>query len=111
MRGGPGGANGVSHGNMCDQAALAQIVDDLSGHLLLAAEQGARRSGAMIMMTRGSDEEALGRCGWVSLGDDPVSIVSPQRLLGQLPAPRKPESPFYANSMPRSNVQLGRLAP
>ena len=95
---------------LCDLAVQAEYeIRGCGDQMLLAAEQGARRSGAMVMMTRGSDEEALGRCGWVSLGDDPVSIVSPQRLLGQLPASREPASPFYANSLPRGQVRLGRL--
>ena len=77
--------------------------------ILLAAEQDARRSSAMLMVGRGMDRALLQRQGWAMLGDDPVSVVSPQRLLGQLPAPRTPESPFYVDSLPQIKVRLGRL--
>ena len=44
-----------------DLAVQAEYeIRGFADQMLLAAEQSARRSGAMIMMTRGSDEEALG---------------------------------------------------
>ena len=77
--------------------------------MLLEAEAEAKRSGAMLMVARGEDYKLLKKHGWSTLGSDPVSIASPQRFLGQLPAPKEPESPFYASRMPTSEVRIGRL--
>ena len=77
--------------------------------LLASAEKEAKRSGAMLMVTQGEDYKLLRKNGWALLGSDPVSMVSPQRLLGQLPAPAQPESPFYASQMPTWSVRIGRL--
>lgn len=77
--------------------------------LLDAAETEAKAQGAMLCVSRGSDYGLLSKHGWVSLGNDPVSIVSPRRLMGQLPAPAEPESAFYADKMPQYFVRIGRL--
>ncbi len=77
--------------------------------MIAAVEAEAKRRGAMMVVARGEDFNLLQRHGWSILGSDPVSIVSPQRLLGQLPEPRVPESPFYASQMPEVQVRLGRL--
>lgn len=79
------------------------------GTLLGFAEAEAKRNGAMLMLTQGEDSKLLKSNGWVSLGSDPVSIVSPQRLLGQLPPVAEPESPFYQSEMPTWQVRIGRL--
>jgi len=93
-----------------DLAVLDEYeVRGFSDQMLLAADQDAQRSGAMIMTTRAADEDVFRRHNWVGLGYDPVSVVSPQRLLGQLPAAPEPESPFYSNSYPRCETRLGRL--
>ena len=77
--------------------------------LLAAAEDEAKKNGAMLMLARGEDHRFLRKSGWSTLGSDPVSLVSPQRLLGQLPPPAQPESPFYADKMPKWEVRIGRL--
>lgn len=77
--------------------------------LLASAEAQAKRNGAMLLIARGEDYRFLRRNGWSMLGSDPTSVVSPQRLLGQLPAAAKPESPFYADKMPQTEVRIGRL--
>ena len=77
--------------------------------MIRAAEALARKSGAMLMVARGEDYRLLRSHGWAVMGSDPVSIVSPRRLLGQLPAPPVPESPFYASRMPETRVSIGRL--
>lgn len=77
--------------------------------LLIAAEAEAKRQGAMLCVCRGGDYNLLSKHGWVTIGNDPVSIVCPRRLLGQLPAPAVPESPFYAAQMPEYYVRIGRL--
>ncbi len=77
--------------------------------LLAEAETLAKRNGAMMMVARQEDYRFLKSNGWSVFGSDPVSIVSPQRLLGQLPAPAEPESPFYADKMPQWEVRMGRL--
>lgn len=77
--------------------------------MILAAEANAKSSGAMMIVARGENYKLLKQHGWTVLGSDPVSIVSPQRLLGQLPMPAVPESPFYASKMPDTNVRIGRL--
>lgn len=77
--------------------------------LLAAAEAEAKRKGAMLLLARGEDFRLLKKSAWCVLGSDPVSIVSPQCLKGQLPAPAEPESPFYADKMPQWEVRIGRL--
>ena len=77
--------------------------------LLIAAEAEAKSRGAMICVSRGCDYNLLSKHGWISIGNDPVSIVCPRRLMGQLPAPAEPESPFYAAQMPVYYVRIGRL--
>ena len=77
--------------------------------MLAAAEAEAKRSGAMLMIAASEDYRLLKREGWASLGSDPVSIVSPQGLLGRLPARAQPESPFYAAQIPKEEVRIGRL--
>ena len=77
--------------------------------LLQEAERQAKQQGAMLCLSRGGNWESLVRSGWAKLGYDPVSIVSPRRLLGQLPTPSEPESPFYGNRMPGYFVRIGRL--
>lgn len=77
--------------------------------MLSAAESEARRSGAMLMIAAREEHQLLKREGWASLGSDPVSIVSPQGLLGRLPARKQPESPFYATRLPKDEVRIGRL--
>ena len=77
--------------------------------LLVAAEGFAKRQGALVCAMRGDQLSLLSKHRWVSLGYDPVSIVSPRRLMGQLPPPAEPESPFYADQMPEYYVRIGRL--
>ena len=77
--------------------------------LLIAAEAEAKHQGAMLCVSRGGDCGLLSKHGWISIGNDPVSIVCPRRLLGQLPPPAEPESPFYATMMPEYFVRIGRL--
>ena len=82
---------------------------NVDGAMLIEAEQHAKRSNAMLMIAQGEDYRLLQQHGWATLGCDPVSIVSPQRLLGQLPPPEEPESPYYAARMPTTEVRIGRL--
>ena len=77
--------------------------------MICAAEAMARKNGAMLMVARGEDYRLLRSHGWSVMGSDPVSVVSPRRLMGQLPPPPVPESPFYASSMPETRVSIGRL--
>ena len=77
--------------------------------IVVHAERVAKDDGAMLIVSRGEDRQLLGKHGWSSLGNDPVSMVSPQRLLGQLPQPREPESPFYGNQLPTPEVRIARF--
>ena len=77
--------------------------------MVLSAESQAKAAGAPLLLAKGEDHKLLQRLGWVSLGVDPVSAVSPHALLGQLPAPPVPESPFYADQIPNTEVRIGRL--
>lgn len=93
-----------------DFAVLAEYRQQGFADVLLAeAEAEAKRRGAMLVIAQREDFRLLKKTGWCVLGSDPVSIVSPQRLLGQLPAPAQPESPFYADMMPQHEVRIGRI--
>lgn len=93
-----------------DLSVLPEYERQGLGHRLLThAEQAAQAAGSMLAIAHGEPFRLLRRQGWTSIGSDPVSTVSPQRLMGQLPSPPEPESPFFGNQLPKAELQIARL--